>query len=299
VRPPRALLVALCVAASNLAHAARSDLNIPSSDGPRHAIVIPAGDGPHPTILVLHGALGTAENTARATGFAEAAARAGFTAVFPDGVERQWNDGRTGKGSKVDDVGFLRALVARLVADRVARPDAIYLAGISNGGMMSFTMACKAGALFAGIGTVIANMPAGVGPCDLKAMPLVMINGTADPMVPFRGGNVGFRGERGTVESVDATAALFATADGCDGRPRATPVAKKDPASTLSVTRVEWAGCRPGTSLTLYRVEGGGHGLPGRAAASRGPLAGLLGPSTDDIVGADVIVDAFAATLGR
>jgi polyhydroxybutyrate depolymerase len=281
------------------AHASAADVTIESPDGPRHAIVVPAGEGPHPTILVLHGALGTAQNTLRTTGFAEAAARAGFSAVFADGIDHQWNDGRTGKGSKVDDVGFLRSLVARLVADRVASPDAIYLAGISNGGMMTLTMACKAAPLFAGIGTIIANMPAGVGPCDFKPMPVVMVNGTADPMVPYGGGNVGFRGERGTVESVAATTALLAKADGCDESPTSTPIVKKDTASKLSVTRVDWAGCRPGTSLTLYRIDGGGHGIPGRAAASRGPLAGLLGATTDDIVGADVIVDTFARSRAR
>ena len=270
--------------------AAGGEISIDTQDGPRHALVFRLGDGAQPTVLVLHGATGNAAYTARSSGFAEAAARRGFNAVFPGGVSRQWNDGRTGGHGGADDVEFLRALVARLVADRIAQPDRILVAGISNGGMMSFTMACKAAELFAGVGTVIASMPAGIEPCALKPMPLVMVNGIADPMVPFEGGGVGFKGGRGTVRSVDKTAAAFVGIDGCDAKPSSQVIARRDPSKKTSVTKIDWSGCKPGTSVTLFRVEGGGH-----AVAGRGALSGLLGPSTDDIVAADVIIDAFAA----
>jgi len=266
------------------------DLTLATADGPRHAITVPAGSGPAPTVIVLHGALGTGAGTLRSSGFAEAAARHGFAAVFPDGLDRQWHDGRTGGHGGPDDVAFLTALVGRLVADHVARPDRIYLAGISNGGMMSFTMACRAGDLFAGIGTVIATMPAGIEPCRLKPLPLVMINGTADPMVPFAGGGVGLRGRRGQVWSVERTLELFAGADGCGPATAAEPIPHGDPADPTHVLRIDRAGCQPGTGVTLYRIEGGGHALPGRPALSRV----LLGPSNQDIASAEVIMAVFA-----
>ena len=106
----------------------------------------------------------TAAQTARSSGFAEAAAARGFTAVFPQGVNRQWNDGREdGHISSIDDVGFLRQLVDELISRGIADRARIYLAGISNGGMMTFRMLCEASELFAGAATIIANMPAGVG----------------------------------------------------------------------------------------------------------------------------------------
>ena len=281
-------LLWLCLIGASVA-ATSEEISIDAEDGPRHALVLRAGNGPQPTVLVLHGATGTAAYTARSSGFAEAAARRGFNAVFPDGVSRQWNDGRAGGHGGPDDVAFLRALVARLVADRIAQPSRIYVAGISNGGMMSFTMACKAAELFAGVGTVIANMPAGIEPCAFKPMPLVMVNGTADPMVPFAGGAVGFKGGRGSVLSVEKTVAAFVRTDGCDAKPSSQTIARRDASKKTSVTRIDWSGCKPGTSVTLFRVEGGGH-----AVAGRGALSGLLGPSTDDIVAADVIIDTFA-----
>ena len=281
-----AVLSSIAMSATNA-----SDLVVQTADGPRHAIVVAQTAEPAPTVIVLHGALGTAAYTQRTSGFAEAAARHGFTAVFADGIDRQWNDGRTGGHRGPDDVAFLRALVARLVADRIARPDRIHLAGISNGGMMTFTMACKAGELFAGIGTIIANLPAGVEPCAPKPMPVIMVNGTADPMVPYRGGPVGLRGGRGTVLGVDQTTALFAKVDGCSGDPVAVAVARRDTASTTSATKITWAGCSPGTSLTLYRVDGGGHGVPGRAESR----IASLGPVSADFDAADVIIEVFAA----
>jgi polyhydroxybutyrate depolymerase len=273
---------------------AAGEMTINTADGPRHALVIPAGNGPRPTVIVLHGALGTGAGTARTTGFAEAAARRGFTAVFPDGLGRQWNDGRAGGPGGPDDIGFIRALVKRLVAEGDADPQRIFLAGISNGGMMSFTLACKAGNLFAGIGTVIANMPAGIEPCVARPMPVVMIIGTADPMVPYGGGGVGLGGGRGEVWSVERTANLFAKLDRC-GRQVERPMPDIDPSDGTSVSRIDWDGCTPGTSVTLYRIEGGGHSLPGRPSLA----PRLLGLTNFDISGPAVILDAFMQSNGH
>jgi polyhydroxybutyrate depolymerase len=282
-----AVLVATTASAQS-----RNEIIIPSPAGPRRALIEAFGPGPHPTVIVLHGALGTGSGTALNTGFSEAAAERGFTAVFPDGISRQWHDGRIGGPGGPDDVGFIRALVRRLVDDGVAEPHRIYLAGISNGGMMTFTLACKAGDLFAGIGTVIANMPAGIEPCTPKPMPVVMVNGIADPMVPYEGGEVGLRGGRGEVWSVNRTARFFAEHNGC-GRPVNHAIPHRDRTSGTAVTQVRWSDCQPGTSVTLYLVEGGGHALPGR----RSLLPGLLGPSNQDIVAAKVIMDAFSRGL--
>lgn len=288
----RLVLVAAVVAATTVASAAvrASDHNliIETADGPRHALVLPAGSGPRPTVIVLHGALGTGAGTARTTGFAEAAARRGFSAVFPDGLERQWNDGRSGKAGGPDDLGFIRALVQRLAADGLADPRRIYLAGISNGGMMSFRLVCKSPELFAGIGTVIANMPAGIEPCAAGPMPVVMINGTADPMVPYRGGEVGLRGGRGQVWSAERTAAFFARRDGC-GASSMVALPHRDNFSVTDVTEIRWRECRVNGGVSLYRIEGGGHALPGRRALA----PHLLGPSNFDIDSAEVILDAF------
>jgi polyhydroxybutyrate depolymerase len=286
-------ILALCLAAllvtattASRAQVAR-DLTIPTADGARHAIVYAAWPGARPTVIVLHGHFGWAAQTARSTGFIEAARRHGFAAVFPDGLKRQWIDGRRGGPSGPDDVAFLRALAERLIADGVARRGRIYFAGISNGGIMSFTMACEAPDLVAGVGTVIANMPDGLARCAPRPIPVVMFNGTADPMVPYAGGGVGLRGARGEVWGTERTADLFARIDGCGPR-RATRLPHREIDET-TVDRIAWTGCRPGVSVTLYRVNGGGH-----AYYSRPPLMfGFLGATNHDVDPAEIILSTF------
>jgi len=257
-------------------HLARADImHVTTRQGAREAIVLQSVPTPAPTVIVLHGATITAAQTVRSSGFAEAAAARGFAAVFPQGVNRQWNDGREdGHISTIDDVGFLRQLVDELVRRGVADRGRIYLAGISNGGMMTFRMLCEASELFAGAATIIANMPAGVGEhCHVrKPLPLVMFNGTADPLVPYEGGNVGFRGQRGRVWSAERTAEFIARVDGCAAM-QVSPL--PIPASTepVRVERLEWSPCRTSLPVALFRFVGGGHQVPGRPQF----LPGLLG----------------------
>jgi polyhydroxybutyrate depolymerase len=301
LRVPAAIRLALAAAAAFLPAVAETradvvrkafaerEIVISTPDGPRAAIVIPAGRGPRPTMIVLHGATMTADSTIRVSGFAEAAAGRNFTAVFPQGLRRQWHDGRAGGPDGPDDVAFLRALADRLIEDNIAPPGHVYIAGVSNGGMMSFTMACKVAGRFRGVGTVIANMPAGIGPCDPGPVPLVMINGTSDPMVPYVGGSVGLWGGRGEVWSVEQTAELFVHRNGC--RPGAAqPLPHRDPDDGTSVTRFTWSGCRTGKPVTLYRIEGGGHQIAGRRAF----LPMMLGRSNRDFSAAEAILSAFA-----
>jgi polyhydroxybutyrate depolymerase len=271
------------------AHA--EEMVIGTGDGPRTAVVLPAGDGPRPTVIVLHGALMTSEMTARFSGFAEAAAKAGFTAVFPQGLMRLWHDGRTGGPDGPDDVAFLRALLSRLVKERIGLPSHVYIAGISNGGMMSFTMVCKAGELFRGIGTVIANMPAGIGACNPPPMPLIMVNGTNDPMVPYEGGEVGLHGGRGLVMSVKETASVFVRRNGCGAAiTQRLPLDSDSGFDGTGVTGIGWKECAYHKPVILYRIDGGGHQIPGRRAF----LPFLFGRSNSDLPAAEAIMSAFA-----
>ena len=191
------------------------EIAIATHDGARTAIILPAGHGPKRTVIVLHGAMMTAEMTAHDTGFDEAAAKHGFTAIFPRGLNRRWHDQRADGWNGPDDVAFLKALIARLVAEHIALPNQIYIAGISSGGEMSFTMACLAGDLIRGLGAIVATMPEGLKPCTPPAMPVVMFDGTADPLVPYTGGKVSWLAGGGELWSVEQTAEYFARRNGC------------------------------------------------------------------------------------
>jgi polyhydroxybutyrate depolymerase len=284
------LAAALCLGGLLGDRAVADELAIETRDGQRRAVVLPAPQRAAPTVIVLHGAATTANLTASWSGFAEAAAGHGFAAVFPQGLFTVWNDGRRDGIAKADDVGFLRTLVGRLIERGVADPRRIYLAGISNGGMLTLRMLCEHPELFAGAGTVVASMPALVGAtCRLdKPMPVVMLNGTADPVVPYKGGTVGMTGNYGEVWSVERTAAFLAWGNGCT-RHAERALGGSDRAA-IRVTRLDWGPCRSGQPVVLYRVEGGGHQVFG--ATNIVPL--ILGPGTSQVSAPEVILAEFA-----
>ncbi|NJO34082.1 MAG: prolyl oligopeptidase family serine peptidase [Rhodospirillales bacterium] len=251
-------LMALAVAAGALVgevQAQTGDLRVETRQGRRTAIVAPAERGPAPTVIVLHGAFSSAAWTMRHYGFAEAAAARGFAAVFPQGLRGCWNDGRNPFPWRADDVAFLKVLAGELIAEGIAEPSRIYLAGISNGGMMAMRMLCEASDLFAGAGTIIANMPMAIGAkCHpARPMPIVMFNGSADSWVPYRGGGVGFLNLGGFVWGTQQTADFIAHANRCNAMPATSDVSIDD----MSVTRIAWTGCDRRANVTLYRVNGG------------------------------------------
>jgi polyhydroxybutyrate depolymerase len=282
------------LAATQLAAIAQADMVISTQDGPRTAIVLPAGQGPHPAVIVLHGAAATADMIMRESGFAEAAAGAGFTAVFPQGFYRRWHDLRSGGFDGPDDVAFRRSLIIRLIEEKIGLPTRVYIAGISKGGTMSFTMVCKAGDLIRGIGTVIANMPVGIEPCNPPPMPIVMINGTTDPLMPYDGGKVGWVGGGGAFWSVKQTVDLFTHRNGCTASTE-RPLSRDDDHDGPRVVEVTWKDCSSGHPVMLYRIDGGGHQIPGMPSV----LPFFLGRSTGDISAANVIMSAFARDAGE
>ena len=152
---------------------------------------------PAPLVIVLHGNTQTGADMMSRTSWPAVARREGFGAVFPDGLNRAWADlrpdtkraGRTPpKGT--DDVGFIVALVAKFVGNGSADPKRIYITGLSNGGAMTMTMLCARADLFAAAASVIFNLTDDMAAAchPVKPVPMLMINGTADPLIPYGGG---------------------------------------------------------------------------------------------------------------
>ena len=105
---------------------------------------------PAPLVIVLHGNTQTGADMASRTSWPAVAKREHFTVIFPDGLHRAWadlrpNEMRAGRTPPegTDDVAFIAALVEKYVADGTADPRHVYVTGISNGGAMTMTLACK------------------------------------------------------------------------------------------------------------------------------------------------------------
>jgi polyhydroxybutyrate depolymerase len=233
-------------------------------------IYLPSGHSePLPVVLVLHGGGGTGGGMEWLTrrGFNRIADRDGVIVAYPDGIDHGWNDGRRANRSAadaaVDDVGFLRALPGELATLHPVDRARLYVTGISNGGMMSYRLACDAAGVFAAAAPVAANMAVELeGACHpSRAVPLLIMNGVDDPIMPWKGGAVRVLWRtRGTVLSSEESAARWLSLDHC-GALEPQPVLEANPADGTSAAP-RLARCADGAEVRLYEIRGGGHTWP-------------------------------------
>jgi polyhydroxybutyrate depolymerase len=203
-----------------------------------------------PLVVMLHGASGTGEQAEKSYGWDQLADSAQFVVAYPDGVGHTWNGhGCCGKAMRenVDDVGFITAMVGQISAGLPIDKSRVYAAGFSNGGIMSYTLACNTG-IFAAIGPDSATM------LDACTAPhptsVIHIHGTADKVVPYNGGQ-GWSTVNGP--SIADLNAFWRKADQC-GPPDVTTNA---PLTTST------AACADKRSVELITIDGGKHQWPG------------------------------------
>ncbi|WP_445166879.1 extracellular catalytic domain type 1 short-chain-length polyhydroxyalkanoate depolymerase [Mycolicibacterium sp. Dal123E01] len=203
-----------------------------------------------PLVVMLHGWTGSAEQAQRQYGWNERADSAKFVVAYPEGVGESWNGGGCcGQASSenVDDVGFITAAVGNITENVGIDKARIYAAGISNGGILAYKLACNTD-LFAAIGPDAATQ---IEACPAPRPTSVLhIHGTDDNLVRYDG-------EPGTAVPVKTLAApelnaFWRNVDQC--QPPATTV---DGELTTSV-----ATCPSGRSVELITVAGGGHDWP-------------------------------------
>jgi polyhydroxybutyrate depolymerase len=248
-------------------------------------------DAPVPLVLVLHGGGGNAPNAEQMTGFTEKARREGFIVVYPEGSGRlktnllTWNAGHCcgyAMENKVDDVGFIRALIDEISRRYPVDPRRVYVTGMSNGGMMTHRLGIELSDRIAAIAPVVATV-FGDEKKPAHAVSALMINGSLDENVPPAGGAPGGRGTQawdGTpTRPVLEQATFWASSGSC--KPEAT---KSD---TKAWTHWRYA-CPTRTSVELYLVKDNGHAWPGGKPGSR-----RGDPPSESLEATDVIWDFF------
>lgn len=255
-----------------------------------------------PLVFLLHGGGSDGRRMDRFTGFNRIAEDEGLILVAPDGVGRHWNDGRVATGYKahetdVDDVGFVSHLIDLLSVEFQIDTNRIYAAGISNGGMMSNRLGLELPDKLAAIASVVASLPEPLAQKSFKSqpMPVIIVNGTDDPLVPWNGGDVRvFRKSAGRVLSTPDTVQFWLKHNKCSPEPSTGQLPDNDPGDGIRVIKSEYHGGADGAGdVTLYALEGGGHTWHGPRPLVQYLPPALIGRASKDFDATDVIWDFF------
>ena len=246
-----------------------------------YLLYVPSGQsGKHlPAFIMMHGSGSSDAGQERYSNFDAFAQAHGLVVMYPNGIDKHWNDGRViGHESMADDIGFMKAMLAEVTAQGLIDPKRVYAAGISNGGFMAQHMACVMPDALAGIAVIAATLPVDAACPSPRPMPVIFFHGTADKFVPFNGGPIAPQfGNRGSAISNAQAVAIWQKRNGCGAAEKSQLPAKDD---SMTVT-VETYSCPVGRGLENVIVQDGGHTWPG---AHQGWLiTKFLGPVTDNI----------------
>lgn len=237
-----------------------------------YILYVPAiydAEGPEvPLILNFHGYTSTANEQMFYGDFRGIADSANFLVVHPMGTEdnsgiTHWNVGWG--GSTVDDIGFTNALLDTLLANYQINEDRIYSTGMSNGGFMSYELACELSERIAAIASVTGTMNAGrFASCNpTRPMPVLEIHGTADATVPYNGAN--------WIEGTEEVVAFWADFNNLNAAPTITDVPNTNTNDGSTVEH--WVYTEQGVNgvqVELFKIFNGGHTWPGSVFAFPG-----------------------------
>ncbi|WP_430912518.1 alpha/beta hydrolase family esterase [Methylobacterium sp. sgz302541] len=243
------------------------------------------GTGPAPLVIVLHGGGGSPETMIPRW---EARARAsGLVVAAPKGIGRNdrmgtWNAGgccgeAVARG--VDDVGFVAAVIDDVARQVPIDGRRVYVAGFSNGGMLTHRVAIALGDRIAAA-AVVSGALFGNEPAPRAPVPMLIMHGEQDPVVGFEGGmsGTGFVARAQTLrfEPVRHAVDFWRAANGCA---RPASVTRQPGLTTETGT-----GCRGNADVVFLDLPQGGHGWPGSGGRLAGGAAGTAPIDATDTI---------------
>ena len=286
MRPDRALLracaIVMTIAFHHSAFAQSSKPELRKLDVGAHSRVYtvealggPAQGRPRPIIVELHGSGTDVRDNIKNRYFPNFTVVADIEAallVKPQGANRVWDplpakfdDWRRLSGTdgvQVDDIAFIRAVVADVVAKDGGDPRRAFLYGVSVGGQMAARVACEMADEFRAVASLIANAFVSVlEQCaNARPIPYLLLASRTDPVVAYGGMQVDARYSRASVEQ---TVASFARRNGCR-KVEEQDVPHADPTDGMTAIIIRHTECTAGADVLFYRLDGSGHELPSR-----------------------------------
>lgn len=252
-----------------------------------------AGDS-LPLVFMLHGASGNGPNTREFVAFDGIAEELGMIAVYPSSLGATWDFGFNPQSldEPSTDSAFLLGLIDFFAENYGIDTERVFIAGISDGGSMSYQMGCLYPQHFAAIGSVAAPMSnAFIETCSETPVSLMFIHGTHDPILTWE---PAFRGGRMVGLGAENTVAFWGDHNGCEGTTEPQPIADSDPDDESTVFLLHIDDCAEDTEVLFYGVLNGGHTWPGRTFGDWTPPIDL-GPINMDIDASQLLGEWFAS----
>ncbi|MRG45808.1 phospholipase [Chitinophaga sp. SYP-B3965] len=216
-----------------------------------------------PLVIGLHGAGGSGSQFELDYRFIQKANSARFIAVYPDGVRsdgilglRFWNAGyccNYASDNNINDVKFISELIDKLVAEHKIDRKKVYVAGMSNGGMMAYRLACEIPEKIAAIATVSCSMVQTQSCTPSRAVPILHLHSELDAKIPYKGG-IGLAGYY--YPPVDSVLNIWSAKNNCTTGPQVITDNEK-------YKLTEWPACGNGAVMQCYLTKDGGHAWPG------------------------------------
>lgn len=224
-------------------------------------------------IIILHGGGGSGQSMIHLTRFSDYTSDMNYISVYPDGYQNRWNDGRELGFSEadkrnVDDISFLIDLKKYFIQNYNADPNRFYVVGLSNGGFMATRLACETKGEFAGFASIVGGLGTHVRDrCkNLEPVPILLINGAQDGIVPYLGGHVRISHKNQTIDggsilSYEASLAHFSSLENCQKSVTShLPDLKKK--NQNSIEHKVFTNCKENGRVEGYTIHNGGHVWP-------------------------------------
>jgi polyhydroxybutyrate depolymerase len=234
-----------------------------------------------PLILAFHGGFGSAANLQEQSGLSQKANSENFIVVYPEGIKsvplgiRTWNAGWCcGYASKTNsnDIGFVASLLDTLENQMNIDPERIYATGMSNGGFLTYRLACGLSDRIAAFAPVAASMS--MSECKPEnSVPIIHFHSYQDSSIPYQGG-VGNGVSDHYNPPIDSVLNAFAFHNNC--------VNTNDTIlNNEQYTYVKWSDCECNKEIQFYITQDGGHSWPGEVKTPVGDSTSKYINATD------------------
>lgn len=217
-------------------------------------------NAPTPLVFNFHGSDSTGSGQENNSHMNITSDANNFIVVYPDGINKNWADGRTytaNQTNHADDVAFVKSMISELSKQLNIDTHRIYATGMSNGGMMAYRLACEMTQTFVAIAPVSSAFTV-----ELKsvckpsgAIPVLIMHGTTDPLLPYNGGNIG-TADRGQMVATTEAVSYWVNNNGASSTPVVTNFANTVADGTSIVRNVYGSGTN---QVQFFKIIGGGH----------------------------------------